>query len=375
MPNSTPSIKQELISKALHEPLSFTGLDFDTLVSLQGDNLLTFDDIRLMMEAIYSINSTILNENSTEAFTGPLGYLNNKAVAKRLKIFNERVKTLPFDKRVNILAEGDSWFELPVGVHEIVGWLLKENPEYAIYSMANGGDWITNIIYDGKYVAELPIVDPHYFLISGGGNDLVGDNRVAIMVSKNANIPGREGRVAPQHLPASDHVTKDFFAFLITIKLQYFMMFRNIHTAFKHTIIITQGYDYAIPSYAWRFSLRYPLQYFVNWVADTGGWLKRPLDIKKIPSNLHTALVRFFIDEINEMYISLAQRPEFPNLFHIDCRGTAQSHDDWFDELHLKPYKFRIVANAFQKFMKGTLDGNLLQQVKQNKTFKVIDVK
>jgi hypothetical protein len=61
------------------------------------------------------------------------------------------------------------------------------------------------------------------------------------------------------------------------------------------------------------------------------------------------------IDEVNEMFIGLARRKEFPQLYHIDCREVAQNKDDWFDELHLKSDAFKIVASAYSGFINGTI--------------------
>lgn len=351
--------KQDLIEKALAHPREFTNEDFYALVNLTGEEELTFTDIRLMVGRIYSLNDARLLESSTGAFHPPLGTLNSISSYFRLRKFNRLVKNISPEKRINILAEGDSWFQLPVGVNDIIDWLYKLNPNNAIYSIAYGGNWITNIIYDGKYVAELPIVDPKFFLISGGGNDLVENNHLAVMVKNPAVQPTR-----PQ---PEDFITKEFFAFCITIKLQYFMMFRSIRKKYKDLTIITQGYDYALPSYSWRWSFRYPQQFFINWLSDSGGWLKRPFQIKGIPENMHAPIVKFFIDHINETYISLAQEPQFANICHIDCRGLAKSHNDWFDELHLKGKGFRKVAEVYQGFMSGTIKPDKRNVIEVNK--------
>ena len=81
-----------------------------------------------------------------------------------------------------ILAEGDSWFQFPICVKDIIDWLIKED-NFAVYCIAAGGDWIANIIYEEKYIEELSVHALDVFLMSGGGNDMVGGNKLAVMVS------------------------------------------------------------------------------------------------------------------------------------------------------------------------------------------------
>jgi len=83
--------------------------------------------------------------------------------------------------------ENLKWFQFPRvylnidPVKDIVDWLI-EDTKYAVKSLAAGSDWLSNIFYTGEYVEELPKISPDVFLISGGGNDLVGNNRLSIMV-------------------------------------------------------------------------------------------------------------------------------------------------------------------------------------------------
>jgi len=62
-----------------------------------------------------------------------------------------------------------------------------------------------------------------------------------------------------------------------------------------------------------------------------------------------------FIDEVNERFRWLATYKEegsdvfkFPNLYHVDCRDVAGGFNGWFDEIHLKSQKFKIVAEGYK---------------------------
>ena len=70
-------------------------------------------------------------------------------------------------------GEGDSWFNYPIILTDIID-RIGMDPDLAVYSIASGGDWLLNMLHAREYVEELSVSHPDWFLISGGGNDLVG---------------------------------------------------------------------------------------------------------------------------------------------------------------------------------------------------------
>jgi hypothetical protein len=137
---------------------------------------------------------------------------------------------------------------------------------------------------------------------------------------------------------------------LTVFQLQYTALFNKIYgknCKHKNVVTITQGYDYPIPSPKRRISLRTPLQPLVNTFLDSGNWLFTPLMIKAILDE-HTQRPIMFtmIFEFNEMLSSFTKNEDY-KVFHIDYRGLTQSHDDWYDELHLKEHMYKPVAKAY----------------------------
>src|SRR5690606_13444516 len=114
--------------------------------------------------------------NNSDADAGYIGKLNRKSQKKRDRKFWKKIKTGKVDKV--ILAEGDSWFEYPRFITDVIDHLNKRN-DYAIKSIAYGGDWLSNILLENEYIEELSLLKPDVFLISGGGNDIVGGYRLA----------------------------------------------------------------------------------------------------------------------------------------------------------------------------------------------------
>ncbi|PSR52083.1 hypothetical protein AHMF7605_00385 [Adhaeribacter arboris] len=146
------------------------------------------------------------------------------------------------------------------------------------------------------------------------------------------------------------YLTKDLYSFIWTIKAQYYQLFQRFRDSGKFTNlqIITQGYDYALPTYKTRWKKWYALQPILNQMINSGKWLIRPLMIKGITDEeISRKILKAIIFEVNFLFADLAQT--FANVYHIDCRGTAMTFDDWFDELHLHSEKFKQIAEAYKK--------------------------
>lgn len=149
--------KSDLIEKIIQCPLEFNESDFKKLVSigLKEENIeakyrtqLHFDDLRKMIIRIFDINESTLKQQS-DATIGLPGKLNKRSTAIRKKryytlIDNNFRDFINSEKKV-IVAEGDSKFQFPVFIKNILDWLRNE-PNFAVYSIAYGGDWFTNIL-------------------------------------------------------------------------------------------------------------------------------------------------------------------------------------------------------------------------------------
>ena len=85
---------------------------------------------------------------------------------------------------------------------------------------------------------------------------------------------------------------------------------------------------------------------------DNGNWLYTPLMVKGIlDKKLQKAIMLAMLYEFNEMLSSFAKK--YDNIYHVDSRGFASKASDWFDELHLKSHKAKVVAKAFEEIIRG----------------------
>jgi hypothetical protein len=327
---------------------------------------------------IFDLNE-ILNES--DADEGQMGKFNNKDRERRNEIYKERINK-GFRQEVSnvvVMAEGDSWFQFPRvyleidAVKDVIDWMI-EDETFAVYSLASGGDWLSNILYTKEYIEELPKISPDVFLISGGGNDMVGNHRLATMVVNPLLEGPRKFEDSPQlqrlydkrkdaqDLDAAKYkrglslISDEFFSFLNIIMIQYFLFVYNLNQSprYKKMLILTHGYDFAIPTNERRGNWL-SIQRIFNRFLNSGKWLFEALNMKGITDEAdQEAVVYAMIHEFNEMLIQLASYQNFPNFYHIDCRGVAEDAD-WFDELHLKSDKYQLITNTFRKCIRENL--------------------
>ncbi len=352
---------------------------------------------RKILQRIFDENFPSVINNS-QADEGRMGKANEDTQIERKEIFDERIRSEEF--RLNgksILAEGDSWFQhpriKPIGdtVTDIIDWLIDENPNYAIYSMAAGGDWLSNMIRTTDYITMLDRISPDAFLFSGGGNDMMGGYRPAKLLRKKlrdgsfqetendkllqaakarltkARIAGNQSTLFDEtkYKRGLEFLGLEFFNFLNVTMSQYYLLVTELSNLkrFKHIKFITQGYDFAIPSPRRAKRIKYR-NWKLNKEMNTGRWLHDPMIMKGIfDADDQEAIAYTMVWEFNEMLIMLSEH--FENLYHVDCRGTAKSEDDWFDEIHLNSDAFKKIADTFKLCIEST--------DKNKKVYRVID--
>ena len=353
---------------------------------------------QLIHSVFYGSNSFMLNRS--HAYDGFIGTLNKTADNKKLKKFHKKIRKGFRDPAQHpnnkvVLVEGDSWFEYPIFLNDISDH-LESKPNLALYSLAHGSDWVANMISNLQYEYDYVKIKPDVFIISGGGNDMVGDYRlsnfmwlnplpendptlknyrnyvllrlmnkpVSICNSENCNFDNPVFRdsipfyttkidtaLLNQIVIGRRFLNENFYRFLATIKLEYKMLFESLRKVdpdrFNSIKIITQGYDYAIPSYKKSFG--------IQMLMDNGEYLKEPMMMNGINDPyLQQAIMKAITFEINEMLIELGK--EYDNVYHIDARGITAYYAKykgkkpgyyWFDELHPKSEIFGIIADVY----------------------------
>jgi hypothetical protein len=375
--------------------MAIKSTDYNILVEELLANRISIDGLQKLRQHISAkglseIITRIYDLNETSVLKialldGLLKKFDDRKNAKRNARFTKKIAGGFRDgKNLVILAEGDSWFNYPFILSDVIDRIAMEK-NMAVYSLASGGDWLLNMLNARNYVEELSVIHPDVFLISGGGNDLVGSRRVAAIVDPSGNSEAFDQNPWAKKLiikaeakavkldPAKfydglKYLSKDFFALLMFFHLQYYFLIRGILSGgranadpkFPGIRIITQGYDFALPSYKKEWGWK-PWRWYVpliRLVAGHGTWLKTPLQIRGInksetQENIVYAMIYLFNEMMIEMGTIFEQDDKIPGrVFHIDSRGSL-GKDGWTDELHPKPRHFLNTGACFVKCMNG----------------------
>jgi len=251
-----------------------------------------------------------------------LNTFNRLARARRNRIYRRRIKNWG---GVKLVAEGDSWFQYPLLLKDTIDQLNDlDHFEYAIRGLSEAGDLLSNIVREDEISEALEQENPDILLLSGGGNDMVGNGRMATLVHQFAS------KRKPENYP-----NEQFQQFLSELEGLYRGLFTRLLTNKPHLKILCHGYDNAIP-------------------AD-GNWLGKPLASQGINDKvLQRQIVAVMISTFNDRLAALAA--EFPgSVYYVDCQRVIGTKSKWHDELHPKNEGYFKVAQRFDQVIKQAL--------------------
>lgn len=251
-----------------------------------------------------------------------LGFLNRISRWRRNSRYRRQIRKW---KGVRVVSEGDSWFQYPLLLKDVVDHLCDpECYQYAVYSLGSAGDLLADIYRQDEISQALEQENPHVLLLSGGGNDMVSDGRIAKLVDVSAGKPSD-----PQ-----SYLGHQFEQFLDDIQGCYRKLYERYLVSYPHLKIISHGYDRAIP--------------------NAGKWLGKPLAKAGIRElKIQKLIVGAMIDRFNEAMMVL-QNEFCGSVFHVDARG-AVNRTHWHDELHPDNQGYAKVAARFDQVIRNAL--------------------
>ena len=106
--------------------------------------------------------------------------------------------------------------------------------------------------------------------------------------------------------------------------------------------IFTHSYDYATPSGKGVHVLGLDL---------AGGWIKKQMDSKRIPTTHQGPILNYMLSEFDNMLIRLEQ--SHPRWRHVRTQGTL-SDEEWGDELHPTAAGFTKITEKFRAALAET---------------------
>lgn len=267
--------------------------------------------------------------NLTQGNLG-LGFLNKVYQNRRRHQFEKQLKDSP-EKPV-ILAEGDSWFEYPLWLEDTVDYL---NRDYNVFCISAAGDELRGIVADAEYKDYLELLTSEKnlkvqaILLSGGGNDIVGEYLLEYLKPYDAN------------LSAEEHITSAFDDKLQKIGQYYRQAITQINQEYSELPILIHGYDHTnpLPPDHDKRTLKVP---------PILGWLDKWMRKKGIvEQQIQRDIVRVMIDRFYQQLINLISDDNVRNVHLVDNRGAVQNA--WFDELHPNDAGFAQVGKRFKE--------------------------
>ncbi len=251
-----------------------------------------------------------------------------------------------------LVAEGDSWFDYPF--FDVLEE-LEEGFNYSIESVAHKGDTVEEMAYDPNQLDKLARTleklaaagrAPKAILLSGGGNDIAGDEFSVLLNHRRSTLPPLSEQVV------AGLVDERLRAAVVTLASA---VTRLCQASLGRTLpILIHGYDYPVPDgrgYLGGF-----------WVLP-GPWLAPGFRKKGYPDDdlgLRCEVMVTLIDRFNALLGQIAGGPGLEHVRHVDLRGNlsqelrSRGYRDWWnDELHPTEQGFAKIAGRFDRVLRG----------------------
>jgi len=253
------------------------------------------------------------------------------------------------DTRPVLVSEGDSWFQFPLLISEVIDHLGED---YLIRSVGAAGDTAQNMVYGRpEYIKTLRQEKERVrgFLFSAAGNDIIGED-------PETERPVLLDVLRPFNGDVGDVIGHINFA-LLAQKLDFL---RKAYTKVIDTVraepnlerlpIFVHGYDYVFP-YPWgENDDRNPIY------AAQDEWLGAPLSERGIMDHdLRRNILRTLIDALYQLLEDIAGDSAETGIWLIDCRGAMPIVTDWKDEIHGTSDGFSKVAVRFKATISDVL--------------------
>ncbi len=240
-----------------------------------------------------------------------------------------------------LVAEGDSWFDYPW--HDVLS-ALEDDHGFDVTSVAHAGDPVEAMAYAGAQLTEFTSTIerllrsgavPAAILLSGGGNDIAGDEFA--MLLNHAASP-RPGLSDPVLRGVIDERMRDAYIAILSAVT----VICRVRTGYTIPIIV-HGYDYPVPDGRGVLG---------GWGLLPGPWLRPSLHAKGFGDLAqNTRMLAQVIDRFNAMIAAVAAMSDFAHVRYLNLRGTLSNGAGyrtwWANELHPTLKGFRAIADRF----------------------------
>lgn len=248
----------------------------------------------------------------------PPGYEVDQEVYYAARAKQERaLATRAAKGRKRVLAEGDSWFNLPPVIRpQAIADRMQSNGTYHVKNIARWGHTLEEMLVKREYLEAIATFRPDCFIFSGGGNDL-------------QEALARGDLVLPYdpHRPIGQIVSPAGRLVLLRISEGYRQLLNELSV--KHPLLksLYFAYDYPKPE------------------VGGGKYIGQYLRKLHYPAHTLTPAVKVLIDELTTAIESVVSA--FPLAQFLDCRTLTASHP-FYDDMHPDKTGFQALTAAFE---------------------------
>ncbi|MEM5542643.1 N-acetylmuramoyl-L-alanine amidase [Sulfitobacter sp. AS92] len=230
-----------------------------------------------------------------------VNWANRISRAKRLAVY--RVRTGGNFRGTRIVSEGDSWFQYPIKLKDVIDVFMAQD-DFAVLSLDAAGDLVEHMAVRREYHGALSESGAPVMLLSGGGNDLLGDGRLEQLLLPYADGASAEDLVDAAALEGAVAHILGYYRHILT----------DVAQNHPQVMVFGHGYDTPFPIEGAR--------YFGQPFADAG-----------IPLDIGRDVIRVISAAFAEALRTLEDA--FDNYRFVDLTGTVGNHrNSWDDELH-----------------------------------------
>ena len=237
----------------------------------------------------------------------------------------EQRKSSAFRGKKLIVAEGDSWFNLPpYSPYYAIGDRIYENGRFDIENSAYWGHTLEKVLEDKEYMTVIDKERPDFFLLSAGGNDL----QIALADKDKKYIYDHDPK-----RPTDEYLTPAGTQGLIQIQTQYQKLLDMVSHAFPKLPILCHGYDCPPPEK----------------LPGNGQWLGQHLKKNhKIPDSLMVPIVASVLKKLNIVIAQVTASVKMAR--HLDLQGKS-GPQMWKDDMHPGNPGFLKLTTIFEDNM------------------------
>ena len=263
------------------------------------------------------------------------GFANNVSRWRRLQKYHRSIEKsdLPI-----LVTEGDSWFQFPILLDDVVDNLSKD---FSVYSMGAAGDTTRNMIFESpEFLLGIREAEKAAnkraagFVFSSGGNDILG------------KVDNSEDRVLAKIV--RKHQTGESFSIENAYdEEQLDLKMRFLRAGYKRLIADIRAVHPNLPLFFHSYDKVWPFDNTNPADKRKGTWVQPPLTAQGVTNiNDQRAITNDLISRFRDMLINITNEDRHAH-FMDTGQPLANRLDLWHDEIHPNNEGYKIVSEKF----------------------------